>query len=665
MIKSVLISTSWIFCILLLITMFPVIAESASVSLTEESFDNRTCFECHDGREVIKVLDTSPYAENGEKRDLVAIPPNLYATGVHARMLCTDCHHHIVHLQPPHQAEGLKKVDCASCHEALAQSGEQKAHAPPSPGNEKVRSNIKKYRSSFHARPNRDNPDFPNATCHECHDSHFFSIPMDQGSPAYGRWRLTINKLCGKCHEDQIEEYDVSVHGIALKDKGNLKSATCIDCHTAHEVTGAHLEVFKLQSPDTCGHCHQARKKTYRSFYHGQMTKIGFSETAKCYDCHGSHKIFSAKDPRSLVHPKNRLKTCQKCHDGQRRPLATEGFASFSPHDDAMDYDQAPQLWIAARFMNVLEWVVFVFFSLHTVLWWYREWRERRNETGSSGLAMSGLKMEEGSRHFQRFPLVWRVAHLLFALVVMILLLTGMILFNTERSWAPALVRLLGGAAKLGFVHHVMAVLLVSIFLLHIVHVLQHLFRKKGFDWFGPDSLLPNRKDFTDCIDMFRWFVGRGEKPRFDRWTYYEKFDYWAVFWGVAVIGSSGAILAFPHIAGEYMGGWVFNVSIKLHGEEAFLAAVFLFTVHFSNNHFRPSKLPPPDVVMFTGSLSLEELQRDHPAQLERIRAKGELDSYLVEKPSVAMVLGSKLLGLLLLATGLVLLFMAVSGYTW
>jgi hypothetical protein len=174
---------------------------------------------------------------------------------------------------------------------------------------------------------------------------------------------------------------------------------------------------------------------------------------------------------------------------------------------------------------------------------------------------------------------------------------------------------------------------------------------------------VPNWKDFRDIWGMFKWFLGRGPKPMFDRWAYFEKFDYWAVFWGVTIIGGSGLMLAFPHVTAEVLPGWIFNIATLVHGEEAFLAAVFLFTVHFFNNHFRPDKLPPPDIVMFTGTQSLEEFRREHPAQYQRLVEAGQLESYLVEKPSRPMTVGSKILGLALIAIGLILLVLVASGF--
>ncbi|MBF0308038.1 MAG: cytochrome C [Magnetococcales bacterium] len=615
------------------------------------SADSQACLECHDGSRVIEVPDTSPFSTGG-RRPLVAIPREAYSQGVHARQPCGECHRHLTSLTPPHQDGTPEKIDCATCHDNRAKAAPQ---SETTPALKRVLRNIESYRRSFHARPNPDFPEIPNATCHECHDSHFLNVPADKQSQAYANWRLTTPKLCGKCHEDQLESYEKSVHAARLNTENNLKTAVCVDCHTTHEISGAHGAAFKLQSPASCGGCHPNNLNSYRRFYHGQIATLGYTTTAKCFDCHDSHAILSVSDAKSPVHPANRLKTCQKCHDGTKRPLATRGFASFTPHATTQDFERYPGLWIASRFMSGLLWFVVLFFGTHSVLWFYRERVERKNQPGRAA-------MGNGTCTIQRFTAPWRVAHLLFGLVVMVLLFTGMTLRNAQSELSPVVARFMGGVEVLGQMHRVAAVFMVGIFLVHGLYLLLRLWRDKTFSWFGPDSLLPNKKDFLDCREMFYWFVGRGEKPRFDRWSYFEKFDYWAVFWGMALIGGSGAILAFPHIAGEYFDGWVFNVALLIHGEEAFLAAVYLFTIHFFNNHFRPNKFPPPDIVMFTGRQTLEEMQRDHPAHYERLVVSGELESHRVKAASSGLIVASKILGVLLLGMGLMLLFFSLVG---
>ena len=109
--------------------------------------------------------------------------------------------------------------------------------------------------------------------------------------------------------------------------------------------------------------------------------------------------------------------------------------------------------------------------------------------------------------------------------------------------------------------------------------------------------------------------------------------------------------------------GWIFNLAMLAHGEEAYLAILFLFTVHFFNNHFRPDKFPPPDVVMFTGAVSLEEFRREHTLDYDELVASGQLEKHLVDIPSPAMTLGSRILGIVLLAFGLTLLVLVLVGF--
>ena len=253
---------------------------------------------------------------------------------------------------------------------------------------------------------------------------------------------------------------------------------------------------------------------------------------------------------------------------------------------------------------------------------------------------------------------------MLLALVIMALALTGTTLLYADSFWAPTMIRLLGGPKVAGIIHRSAAVIFGVLFFGHIAVVLGKnlIERLEGFRWFGPDSLLPNRQDFRDLKAMMRWFFGKGPRPAFDRWTYWEKFDYWAPFWGMFVIGASGLMLWFPVFFAGFLPGWVFNVATIVHGEEAFLAIVFLFTVHFFNCHFRPEKFPL-DIVMFTGTVSLKEFKVEHKLEYERLVKEGKLDDFLVEPPTEKLVRHSIILGFTLIVAGLLILLLVLSGF--
>jgi cytochrome b subunit of formate dehydrogenase/nitrate/TMAO reductase-like tetraheme cytochrome c subunit len=625
------------------------------------SLDSAACLTCHDSRKEALHIATA----DGGKRTLAAVDAVKYAKGTHGDLQCLDCHKEITDAAANHKiAAGAAKPNCITCHEALWADVRKEKLTEEKSRLGLVAQNIEAYKNSFHARPDKDNPSRPKATCEDCHASHEFNVPP-QGSAKRTAWHKEIPKTCGeKCHEDQYESYTGSVHGKALLDEGNVKAAVCTDCHTAHSVSNTSTDAFKLGNVNTCGSCHKEELKSYTDTYHGQVNRLGYTYTARCVDCHDSHGIKAIDDPKSKVSPKNRMKTCQKCHNDKKPGMheATAGFVSFGPHANSHDFDKYPQMYVATKFMVGLLIFVFAFFWVHSLLWYYREWQDRKAGKPAPHIDLRGLALDE-AKYFKRFPWGWRLAHLVFALVTMTLILTGMTALFAKSAWAPVVAATVGGPRVLGLIHRVCAASFVSIFLIHFVYVMQRLLRDRKFRWFGPDSFIPNWKDFKDCWGMFKWFFGRGEKPRFDRWTYFEKFDYWAVFWGVNIIGWSGLMLAFPHITAQYLPGWVFNVGTVVHGEEGFLAAVFLFTVHFFNNHFRPDKLPPPDVVMFTGTQSLEEFRKDHPAYYQRLVDSGELEGYLVDAPPRRLTLGSKVLGLTLISIGLVLLVLVTVGF--
>ena len=480
-----------------------------------------------------------------------------------------------------------------------------------------------------------------NETCLACHGTEGFEAEGPGGKPR----SLFVDR----------KKFEASVH--APRD--------CVNCHTyikgiPHEFpAGSTRETRQLDIIRTgCGTCHKQNFASYKDTYHGQVTSLGYTHTAKCFDCHGKHDILRVKNPDARVHPNHRVETCRQCHKN-----ASPGFLTFQPHANPHDFDRYPHVWIASKFMIALLAGVFAFFWLHSALWFYAEARDRRNGVAVKHVSDEALPPQARGKHFKRYHWGWRLGHLLFALATMTLVLTGMTLLYAETSWAPVVSGFFGGPKVTGIIHRVAASTWLTIFLIHLAYMAYKLLRRGShFRWFGPHSLLPRWQDFHDVAAMFRWFLGKGPRPMFDRYTYWEKFDYWAPFWGAAIIGFSGLMLWHPERVANYLPGWVFNVATITHGEEAFLAAVFLFTVHFFNNHFRPDKFPL-DILLFTGTMPIAEFAKDHSVEYKRLVESGEIDRYLVEAPSKPMTTGSKVLGFTLIAIGLSLLTLVMVGF--
>ena len=619
------------------------LSSSAFAEPENPKLRNEKCLKCH-GKENYTRKDVY-----GNPREL-HVNADKFKQSVHGGRDCVSCHTDII--KTKHRKGIDRKVGCVKCHQDLWEEAQLAGGNGKSARLGVVVEQIESYMGSIHARPNIEDQSRTNATCYNCHDAHYIA-PIDSQVGADGR--LEIPETCGQCHSDVLDTYKTSVHGTEIGN-GNANAAVCSDCHTTHSITKPHNGTSRVAITKNCGNCHQENLETYTETYHGKITRLGYGETAKCYDCHGSHGIKRVDDEDSKVHNGNRLKTCQACHTD-----ATEGYVTFQPHGTTNDFERYPEMWLASKGMIGLLLGTFAFFWLHSALWFYREYQDRKHGKNRPHIRTEDLP--EGKTHFRRFTRWWRLAHLVGAISIMLLALTGLTVLFSGSAWAPLVMKLLGGPVSAGILHRIGAIGFMGVFFIHLIYFAYHIGRTwRTFQWFGPNSLIPNWDDLGDAIAMFRWFFGLAPRPVLEHFSYWEKFDYWAPFWGMTIIGVSGVMMWFPAVTASYLPGWVFNVAAIVHGEEAILAVVFLFTVHFFNNHFRPDKFPL-DTSMFTGSVPLEHYRHEHRREYDRLVASGEIDKYLVDAPSQPMARGSKILGTVLITIGLTLLALVLLGF--
>ncbi len=253
---------------------------------------------------------------------------------------------------------------------------------------------------------------------------------------------------------------------------------------------------------------------------------------------------------------------------------------------------------------------------------------------------------------YRRFDGFNRTLHVFLMASFLTLAVTGLPLLFSASPVASGVAHALGGFHATGVLHRLAALTLIGVFLVHLGRVLRRLFGERDLTMlWGPNSMVPQPRDLADLYRHVKWFVGAGPRPSFDRYTYWEKFDYWAVFWGMGIIGGSGLLLWFPTFFAWIVPGWVFNIAMLIHGEEALLAVVFIFTVHFFNTHMRPEKFPL-DPVIFTGRLSEHELRDERPDEYQRLRARGELDRYAVPPPADWVMPFARVVAVVAVTTG-------------
>ncbi len=689
-------------------------AQAGALEISQAEMENRRCLNCHGQSDIamrtpqerasMVAPATQPakwLAEAPKTRPGLYVTSDTLAKSVHASLACVDCHADAKDL--PHAAK-LSKISCATrCHKEAGSEWLQGAHAmaaargePRAPtcanchGGHDIlpatdrRSrtfplNIVKVCGDCHAehRTNSDGLDGKtfitsylesvhgqallkgglsvSATCADCHGHHKVLPAADPQSTIN---RNHVAETCGKCHTGISETYLKSVHGRELT-KGNKLAPVCTDCHTAHRISRTDKSAFMLDIVSECGNCHdrQAKKQgkvglyeTYRRSYHGQVTALGSTRAARCSDCHGAHDIQRINDPDSRLNAANRVATCQKCHPG-----ATASFAEFAPHADMHDAKHYPLLHGIWLYFVIMMSAAFGFFGLHCLLWFIRSLIERI-KNGRPPKYVANLHA------IKRFSKVDRVNHAFVIISFFGLALTGLPLLYAEKGWGRDMVEFFGGVRTCGLLHRFFALILIGNLLVHAVGVIRRI-KKHGFFklLFGPTTMLPRIKDFKDCAGMFRWFFRGGKKPPFDRWTYWEKFDYVAEVGGSLIIGASGLLLWFPVFFSKFLPGWMFNVATVVHGYEALLAVGFIFTIHFFNAHLRLEKFPVDDV-MFTGCLPEAELAHERPEEYARLVATGEIEGLRVQPaPSwyrvvavaagvVAMAIGTTIAVLIILA---------------
>jgi thiosulfate reductase cytochrome b subunit len=651
-----------------------VFAVTPSVSAVD--FDNEDCTDCHDGEDEEQDFD-----------------PDVFEGSIHAENACIDCH---VDATPEHDEsdEPLSPVDCSECHAAQVDEfvssihGELVAEADPDAPNcsfchtthgilahtdpqsptfplhvpglcsechrDGERSAVRlaasetriaeTYSMSVHGRGLLESGLVVSATCTSCHTAHA-ELPAKDPRSTVNSHNLVAT--CGKCHYGIQEKLEGSVHAPGSAPPAGEQLPVCRDCHNSHAIRRTDVSAFRFEIVSRCGHCHEELVETYFQTYHGKAWKLGGRATARCDDCHGSHAMFAPSDPRSTLHSENIVATCGKCHAG-----SNANFVQYRPHASEHDREHFPQLYYSYWFMTFLLVGTIGFFGLHTILWMIRS---LIFELGKRREATVDEEPDAEAVYFRRFQPIHIVLHVLVVTSFLALVLTGMAIKYPDSEFFAGLTRFLGGPRVTAAIHRLGAIITFTYFAIHLASVAGK-FRRGDISLRGlvqeDYSLVPQWRDVLELVAHVRWFFGAGPRPEFGRWTYWEKFDYFAVFWGVTVIGLTGLVLWFPEIVTLILPGWFINVAMAIHGDEALLAAAFIFTVHFFNTHFRPGRFPF-DPVIFTGRTPLDAFREDHPREYERLLASGRLEDHLIGPPPRWLAIFGWVFGFTALAIGI------------
>jgi len=250
------------------------------------------------------------------------------------------------------------------------------------------------------------------------------------------------------------------------------------------------------------------------------------------------------------------------------------------------------------------------------------------------------IKVKKGKKYFFRSTVNQRIQHIILATCVIVLVLTGMPLKFHNASWAHYLYALFGGIKVAPIVHKTAGCILMLLFIYHLIYLAVNIYarqiaplRKKKELSVGnlvklmlTQPFMPNRKDLDDIIQLFKYLLFLTDrKPGGDEFTWKNKFDYWAPFWGIPVLGISGLIMWNKEFATQFLPGEIINFALIAHSDEALLAALFLFIWHWYNVHFKTSVFPM-GTVFITGYLSEKLMVEDHYEYYVKVMRKAGLE---------------------------------------
>ena len=507
---------------------------------------------------------------------------------------CGDCHgtHDIRPSDDPESPTAKANIPttCAECHGEEGMLTEEYVRLPAM---------AVSYARSVHGQ-GRLEGETETAGCDDCHGTHAIRGSQDPASPMN---RLNLAATCGECHEEAAEEYVESIHGLALE-AGLDDTPSCTDCHGEHVILHADDETAVTHAAhvavETCAPCHDdpviiAKYNlsggvvgSYLDSYHGWATARDHGHSATCVSCHTAHLVLPAADSASSISPARIVATCQQCHEG-----ATAEFAASYDHVAASQATNRGKRIVTVVYIALIV-VVIGGMALHNALIMNYYLTEKR-------------RREKKERGVVRFDRVQIAQHITLAVTFILLVITGFALRYPEALWVKWTGMAYLSEPVRSWTHRIAG---VGLILFSVVHVLYILLSRRGRQEFR--AMAPNLQDFRDFGDNMRYHTwSTDRKPRFGRYDYTQKAEYWALVWGTALMAITGLVLWFPVVATSWAPAWVVSISETIHFYEAWLATLAIVVWHFFFVMVHP-EVYPMSWIWLTGKMPEHEIHAVH-----------------------------------------------------
>jgi cytochrome b subunit of formate dehydrogenase len=620
-----------------------VLVMGAGSARAEHKLKDQDCLTCHSDNTLTKDV-------NGKQASLFVDEAKLKHS-IHGGMFaCVDCHKDVkslVHDTPP------AKVACAQCHADAQAAYSHSYHAKPAKAGSGLGANCQDCHGGEHEILPADDPKSPvnhsnipatcgrchgqkflmesngesaqafisyqesvhgravekgskkAAVCTDCHGAHEILPASDNKSPIY---KSSVPGTCGKCHTDIETTFNQSIHGQAIA-RGNQLAPVCTDCHGIHSIK-SHVDPNspaseKNLSRDTCAPCHEGvrlsqefgvpgnRVSSYFDSYHGLASEGGSVVAANCSSCHGVHDILPSSDPRSTINRAHLGATCGKCHDG-----VTQKFTLTKVHMDqgvSKDIGSIAVRWVRWFYLALIFAVIGAMFLHNAIIWRSKAVARRKIQNPFM------VRMTTNQR--------WQ--HLILFTSFIVLVITGFAL-RFPNSW---LAEVLGMSERLrSITHRVAGVVLIAAGIYHVFY-LAATREGRRLIW----DFAPGPKDVFDAWGTMLYYLGLSkERPKFGRFSYAEKAEYWALVWGTALMGVTGIMLWAKVWVGNLLARWWVDVATAIHFYEAILATLAIVVWHFYQVFLDPD-VYPMNWAWWDGKMPVEHYRHEHGLDVEAL----------------------------------------------
>jgi cytochrome b subunit of formate dehydrogenase len=459
---------------------------------------------------------------------------------------------------------------------------------------------IEIYESSVHGQATKGGI-YVAATCNDCHStdgtSHKILSPGYQESSIN---HFNIPKTCGKCHKGVTQDFWEGIHGELVK-RSETDAPVCTHCHGEHGIISASdpdSPVSKARVAEaTCSPCHESIVLTEKyglrtghltSFidsYHGLKSKAGDLHVANCASCHGVHRILPSSDPTSTIHPDNLKDTCGECHPGISPALAATPI-----HGIGGEGLQTKAAEIVKKIYIVAIIIIIGLMVLHWLIDLIRQ---------------IVLVMQKPQVRRMRIGELWQ--HTLLMLSFIVLVISGFALRFSDSWLTKIFFGWEGGFELRGTIHRVAAVVMIFVTVWHLIY----LFTRRGRTFFK--DMMPKISDFREFVQRILFNLGRSkETPRFKRFSYIEKAEYWALIWGTVIMIITGILLWFDNFVVQFLPKGFLDVALVIHYYEAILASLAIFVWHMYSTVFSP-QVYPMNPSWLTGKMPKDMYEHEHP----------------------------------------------------